>query len=159
LFKLQADHYVFAGPTPPSFKGYNGDQAELLVRYLFQLTPQEQQRLIQMSGSNLNPASVKPSTTQNRGNPKSGSGENHAYLSFPRRRESTNRKSKIETRNSKTAPSVVPAEAGIHGLMEPRPSAGSGQAFRGGDDRVGAVREPHLRAQSGVGAVREPPLH
>ena len=73
LFKLQADHYVFAGPTPPSFKGYNGDQAELLVRYLFELTPQEQQRLIQMSGSNLNPASAKPSTTENRRKPQSGS--------------------------------------------------------------------------------------
>jgi len=74
LFKLQADHYVFAGPTPSSFKGYNGDQAELLVRYLFELTPQEQQRLIQMSGSNLSPASVKPSTTENRRKPQSGVG-------------------------------------------------------------------------------------
>ena len=70
LFKLQADHYVFAGPTPPSFQGYNGDQAELLVRYLFELTPQEQQRLIQMSGSNLNPASAKPKTTENRRKPR-----------------------------------------------------------------------------------------
>jgi hypothetical protein len=74
LFKLQADHYVFAGPTPPSFQGYNGDQADLLVRYLFELTPQEQQRLIQMSGRNLNPASAKPSTTENRRKPESGSG-------------------------------------------------------------------------------------
>ena len=74
LFKLQADHYVFAGPTPPSFKGYNGDQAELLVRYLFELTPQEQQRLIQMSGSNLNPASAKPKTTENRRKPRPGEG-------------------------------------------------------------------------------------
>jgi len=70
LFKLLADHYVFAGPTPPSFKGYNGDQAQLLVRYLFELTPQEQQRLIQMSGSNLNPASAKPKTTENRDRPR-----------------------------------------------------------------------------------------
>ena len=70
LFKLQADHYIFAGPTPPSFNGYNGDQAELLVRYLFELTPQEQQRLIQMSGSNLNPASAKPKTTENRDRPR-----------------------------------------------------------------------------------------
>ena len=70
LFKLQADHYIFAGPTPPSFNGYNGDQAELLVRYLFELTPQEQQRLIQMSGSNLNPASAKPKTTENRERPR-----------------------------------------------------------------------------------------
>jgi len=45
-----------------------------LVRYLFELTPQEQQRLIQMSGSNLNPAAVKPSTTENRRKPQSGAG-------------------------------------------------------------------------------------
>jgi len=74
LFKLQADHYVFVGPTPPTFTGYNGDHAELLVRYLFELTPQEQQRLIQMSGSNLNPPSAKPSTTEDRRKPQSGSG-------------------------------------------------------------------------------------
>ena len=73
LFKLQADHYVFAGPTPPSFKGYNGDQAELLVRYLFELTPQEQQRLIQMSGSNLNPASAKTQDNENRDRPRASS--------------------------------------------------------------------------------------
>lgn len=56
LFKQLEGHWVFAGPAPPIFQGYNADQADLLVRYLFELTPQEQQRLIQMSGSKLAPA-------------------------------------------------------------------------------------------------------
>ena len=72
LFKPVADHYVFAGPTPPIFQGYDGDHAGLLVRYLFELTPTEQQRLIQMSGGMLNPA--KPaSTTELRPTPTFGS--------------------------------------------------------------------------------------
>ena len=34
-------HYVFTGPTPPSFNGYHKDHADLLVRYMFQFTPEE----------------------------------------------------------------------------------------------------------------------
>ena len=67
LFKQADGHWVFAGPTPPIFQGYNGDQADLLVRYLLELTPQEQQRLIQMSGGSLNPAAPKPATAERRG--------------------------------------------------------------------------------------------
>jgi hypothetical protein len=68
LFKQAEGHWVFAGPTPSIFKGYNGDQADLLARYLLQLTPQEQQRLIQMSGGSLNPAPAKPATSELRDN-------------------------------------------------------------------------------------------
>ena len=49
LFKRDGDRWVFSGPTPPSFAGYKGDQADLLVRYMFEITPQEQRRLIGMS--------------------------------------------------------------------------------------------------------------
>jgi len=56
LFKQAEGHWVFNGPTPPVFHGYEGDHANLLMRYLFELTPAEQQRLIQMSGGSLNPA-------------------------------------------------------------------------------------------------------
>jgi len=42
----------------------------LLVRYLLELTPQEQQRLIQMSGGSLNPAPAKAATLELQG--KSG---------------------------------------------------------------------------------------
>ena len=32
----------FNGPEPPALQHYTGDQADMLVRYLFELTPQEQ---------------------------------------------------------------------------------------------------------------------
>jgi len=60
LFRPVGDHYAFAGPTPDIFKGYDADQPELLVRYLFELTPEEQRRLVGMSGSMLT------KTSQNR---------------------------------------------------------------------------------------------
>ncbi|MBZ5728105.1 MAG: cytochrome c [Acidobacteriia bacterium] len=45
LFRREADRWVFAGPTPASFNGYPKDHAELLVRYMFQFTPDELNRL------------------------------------------------------------------------------------------------------------------
>jgi cytochrome c551/c552 len=66
LFRQQAGHWVFNGPTPPIFKGYEGDQANLLMRYLFELTPAEQQRLIQMTGGSLNRTPSKASLSSPR---------------------------------------------------------------------------------------------
>lgn len=48
LFRHDGERWVFAGPTPESFKGYDKDHVQLLVRYMFQLTPEEQRRLTQM---------------------------------------------------------------------------------------------------------------
>jgi hypothetical protein len=45
LFKKDGDRWVFSGATPASFQGYHGDHVQLLVRYMFQLTPDEQRRL------------------------------------------------------------------------------------------------------------------
>jgi mono/diheme cytochrome c family protein len=45
LFRMEGNRYVFNGPLPESFKGYQKDQAELLVRYMFQFTPDELRRL------------------------------------------------------------------------------------------------------------------
>jgi cytochrome c2 len=47
LFKRDAAHdrWVFNGPTPPSFQTYDKDQLDLLVRYIFQSSPDEQKRL------------------------------------------------------------------------------------------------------------------
>src|SRR4029077_14300767 len=45
LFKRENDHWVFAGPTPPSFQGYDKDQTKLLVDYILQLTAEEQRRV------------------------------------------------------------------------------------------------------------------
>ncbi len=46
LFKRDGDHWVFSGPLPPAFHGYSKDQADLLVRYMFQMTPEEQRMLV-----------------------------------------------------------------------------------------------------------------
>ena len=45
LFKRENNHWVFAGPTPSSFQGYDKDHTKLLVDYIFQLTPEEQRRV------------------------------------------------------------------------------------------------------------------
>jgi mono/diheme cytochrome c family protein len=45
LFKRENNHWVFSGPTPPSFQGYDKDQTKLLVDYIFQLTAEEQRRV------------------------------------------------------------------------------------------------------------------
>jgi cytochrome c551/c552 len=45
LFRRVNNHWVFSGPTPPSFQGYDKDQTRLLVDYILQLTPEEQRRV------------------------------------------------------------------------------------------------------------------
>jgi len=45
LFKPEGGRYIFAGPTPPIFNGYDGDHRKLLTDYIFQLTPEEQRRV------------------------------------------------------------------------------------------------------------------
>ncbi len=51
LFRRDGDRWVFAGPTPASFNGYTKDQADLLVRYMFQFTPEELNRLRSSAGA------------------------------------------------------------------------------------------------------------
>jgi Cytochrome c len=51
LFRQEGNRMVFAGPTPASFNGYKKDQAELLVRYMFQFTPEELARLRASAGA------------------------------------------------------------------------------------------------------------
>jgi hypothetical protein len=46
LFKQgQSGTYVFSGPVPATFNGYEGDHRKLLTDYIFQLTPEEQHRV------------------------------------------------------------------------------------------------------------------
>jgi hypothetical protein len=45
LFRQQNNQWIFAGPTPPSFQGYEGDHRKLLTDYIFQLTPEEQRKV------------------------------------------------------------------------------------------------------------------
>jgi cytochrome c551/c552 len=51
LFRREGDRWVFAGPTPPSFQTYARDHADLLVRYMFQFTPDELNRLRASAGA------------------------------------------------------------------------------------------------------------
>jgi hypothetical protein len=45
LFRQQGDRWVFNGALPTTFNSYQRDHARLLVRYMFQITPAEVQRL------------------------------------------------------------------------------------------------------------------
>jgi cytochrome c551/c552 len=45
LFRKENGHWVVNGPMPTALKNYDQDQVDLLVRYVFQLTPKEQQKL------------------------------------------------------------------------------------------------------------------
>src|SRR5271165_4377346 len=45
LFKPEGGRYVFSGPTPSTFNGYEGDHRKLLTDYIFQLTAEEQRRV------------------------------------------------------------------------------------------------------------------
>jgi len=50
LFRRQGNQWVFAGPTPSSFQGYDKDHSKLLVDYIFRLTPEEQRRVAASMG-------------------------------------------------------------------------------------------------------------
>jgi len=50
LFRRENNHWVFAGPTPSSFQGYEKDHSKLLVDYIFQLTAEEQRRVAASMG-------------------------------------------------------------------------------------------------------------
>jgi cytochrome c2 len=61
LFRMEGGRWVFAGPVPGSMEQYHGDHADLLVRYMFSLTPQEQAALL---GRTPSSAGAKPSGGQ-----------------------------------------------------------------------------------------------
>ncbi len=64
LFHKQGDQWLFSGPTPPAFQGYDKDHTKLLVRYIFALTPEEQRRVAASMGRSPAPAKssgLKPS--------------------------------------------------------------------------------------------------
>jgi hypothetical protein len=59
LFKQLNNQWVFSGPTPSSFRGYDKDHTKLLVDYIFLLTPEEQRR----AGASLGRAGVANNST------------------------------------------------------------------------------------------------
>jgi hypothetical protein len=64
LFRRENEHWVFSGPTPPSFQGYDQDHSKLLINYIFQLTPEEQKRVSAAMGHSR--AAVQPASKQKR---------------------------------------------------------------------------------------------
>ncbi len=46
LFRRKGDRWIFNGPLPAIAKSFTGDYSDLLVRYMFQLTPEEQRMLL-----------------------------------------------------------------------------------------------------------------
>ncbi|MGB9402307.1 MAG: hypothetical protein WCA98_02125 [Candidatus Acidiferrales bacterium] len=56
LFRRDGDRWVFNGPESPGLQHYTGDQADLLVRYMFTLTPQEQAALVGQTPSGSKPS-------------------------------------------------------------------------------------------------------
>ena len=72
LFKQTNGQWVFSGPTPPSFQGYDKDHTKLLVDYIFQLTAEEQRRVAASSGS----ARAANSTTSTGVKTATGGGRN-----------------------------------------------------------------------------------
>ena len=64
LFKRDGDRWVFNGPLPEAAADYRGDHARLLVRYLLQLTPEEQARTAraQPAPSGAPPSAAAPAT-------------------------------------------------------------------------------------------------
>jgi cytochrome c2 len=57
LFRRENEHWVFSGPVPASFQGYDRDHSKLLVDYIFQLTADEQRRVAASMGRR---AAVQP---------------------------------------------------------------------------------------------------
>jgi hypothetical protein len=50
------DRLVFKAETPPAFQNYNKDHLDLIVRYLFQITADEQRRISGGGGGGAQPA-------------------------------------------------------------------------------------------------------
>jgi hypothetical protein len=74
LFKRENNHWVFSGPTPASFHGYDKDQTKLLVDYILQLTPEEQRRVSASMGRSSANNSNSSVGSSSRGN-ANGNGE------------------------------------------------------------------------------------
>lgn len=72
LFNQDPQHgrYVFNGPTPPSFQSYEKDHLDLVVRYMFQMTPEEQRRLGVGGGAPAASGTPAPSAAQTTGENK-----------------------------------------------------------------------------------------
>ena len=67
LFRQQNGQWVFSGPTPSSFNGYDKDHTKLLVDYIFALTPEEQRGVSGRLGRKAAAGGALPSPAQSAG--------------------------------------------------------------------------------------------
>ena len=70
LFRKEGAQWVFNGPVPPSFQGYGKDHTKLLVRYMLELTPEEQRRAAARGGASARSSRKEPG----RGSPPAAPG-------------------------------------------------------------------------------------
>ena len=75
LFKRENGHWVFSGPTPASFRGYDKDHTKLLVDYILQLTPEEQRRVGAAMGRSSAASGGASSGAKSSGNARRGAPE------------------------------------------------------------------------------------
>jgi hypothetical protein len=102
LFKRDGDRWVFNGELPASFNDYKGDHADLLVRYMLQLTPAEQARLAAGSPS----ATGGATTTGESGNATTQSSSHHTRT----RSKATTRQRKYGSRAASSSAHAPPAK-------------------------------------------------
>jgi hypothetical protein len=62
LFRKDDGRWVFNGPLPPSFQGYTRSHTDLLVRYMLELTPEEQRRAAARGGAPARTSGKRPGT-------------------------------------------------------------------------------------------------
>ncbi len=69
LFRREGERWVFyfGGPAPESFRSYEKDHVDLLTRYMFQITPEEQRRLTGRRVSASGPAKRRNLAQMSRG--------------------------------------------------------------------------------------------
>jgi len=107
LFRKEGDRMVFNGPTPEAFNNYHRDHAELLVRYMFLLTPDEQRRLTAGSPSSGAAASA-PAPSQSPPPPSTAHARKTAHA-VPSRRfngHATSRRVEIRSAQRARSPSA-----------------------------------------------------
>ena len=89
LFKTDGERHVFNGPLPASAEQYGGDHAKLLVRYMLQLTPDEQRRLAAIAPAPTSGTTPPATVAMHRGlkTPQAASTRRIAPASNGRRRQ------------------------------------------------------------------------
>lgn len=110
LFRKEGDRMVFNGPTPEAFNNYHRDHAELLVRYLFLMTPDEQRRLLSGSPQATGGAPPAPTAKAQTQTPPSTA---HARRKLSPRDERLNSHARTRAAPVKTGRARAPAPRGF----------------------------------------------